>query len=530
MKEKTNLINPSWEDSEFDQQIAMVKELLQLISSENQEFLEKGMDASKIIDGLEEQHIQQRELTKRLAAVSVESAELFVELEEKNKRLAVVSAESAELLAELEEKNGALNLVNKELAKANVYAAELMGEIEVKSKKIEELNKALARANAQASELVAELELHKEEIKKNKERFELLFNSGNDMIFVHSLEEDGQPGKIIEMNEIASKKLGYSKEEFLNLTILDLKVDDKNAEKNDHGEQLKYEKQALFESNLKTKNGQSIPVEVNTHSFEFQNQPMVLGIARDITKRKLAQNRLNETMAELERSNQELEQFAYVASHDLKEPLRMIFSYLELLEKRYVGKLDDRADEYIKFAIDGAHRMQRLIKDLLEYSKVCTCGKELNSTNTEDILNQVLSDLGLMISDSGAKVTHDSLPLIKADSIQMGQVFQNLVGNAIKFNSKNSPQVHVSVEKLENEWLFSVRDNGIGMNPEFQKRAFKIFERGDTQAKYQGTGIGLAVVKHIVERHNGRIWFESKPGLGTTFYFTIPEKEGFIDV
>ena len=236
--------------------------------------------------------------------------------------------------------------------------------------------------------------------------------------------------------------------------------------------------------------------------------------------------KLKTLLFELERSNKELEQFAYIASHDLQEPLRMISSYLKLLERRYKDKLDSDANEFIDFAVDGAKRMQQLINDLLLYSRVGTRGKAFETTESEKVLNEALSNLKLMIEDSGAKITHDSLPLLKADDVQLGQLFQNLLGNAIKFQGEQPPEVHISADKKNHEWVFSISDNGIGMDAKDTERAFMVFQRLHTRDKYPGTGIGLAVCKRIIERHQGRIWFESKPGAGTTFYFTLPEMEG----
>jgi light-regulated signal transduction histidine kinase (bacteriophytochrome) len=201
----------------------------------------------------------------------------------------------------------------------------------------------------------------------------------------------------------------------------------------------------------------------------------------------------------------------------------MISGYVQLLKRRYKGKLDDEADEFINFAVDGATRMQRLINDLLKYSRVNTKGKEPEEINTEEVLGRVLTDLGMMIEDSGAKVEHNELPLVKADDMQLGQVFQNLVSNALKFHGEDPPEVLVNAEKQGTEWLFKVKDNGVGMDPKFQERAFMIFQREDPHGETLGTGIGLAVVKRIIERHKGKIWFDSEPGKGTTFYFTIPD-------
>jgi len=226
--------------------------------------------------------------------------------------------------------------------------------------------------------------------------------------------------------------------------------------------------------------------------------------------------------ANLARSNKELEQFAYVASHDLQEPLRMITAYTTLLAKRYQGKLDKDADEFIAYAADGAKRMQGLIQDLLTYSRVGTKGKEFALTDCESVLQTILTGLKAAIDESGAVVTHDPLPTVMADAGQIGQLLQNLIGNGVKYRNSMAPQIHVSCRRNGSEWIFSVRDNGIGIDPKYGEKIFVIFQRLHTRQEYEGTGIGLAVCKKIVERHKGRIWVESRLGQGATFYFTIP--------
>ncbi|MBF8267207.1 MAG: hypothetical protein HW388_715 [Dehalococcoidia bacterium] len=248
---------------------------------------------------------------------------------------------------------------------------------------------------------------------------------------------------------------------------------------------------------------------------------------QDMTQRvKEREQALAQQAAELERSNQELQQFAYVASHDLQEPLRMVASYTQLLARRYQGKLDADADEFIAYAVDGANRMQRLINSLLEFSRVSTQGREPEPTDSAVAFQQAVSNLGMAMEESGAVVTHDPLPTVMADATQLTQVFQNLIGNAIKFHGEEPPRVHVSAEPKDNEWLFSVRDNGIGIEPEYFDRVFVIFQRLHSRLEYPGTGIGLALCKRIVERHGGRIWVESELGKGTTFYFTLPAAGG----
>jgi PAS domain S-box-containing protein len=253
------------------------------------------------------------------------------------------------------------------------------------------------------------------------------------------------------------------------------------------------------------------------------------GLILDITDQKRAEAEMAEAAKkieagarELERSNKELEQFAYVASHDLQEPLRMVASYCQMLSKRYSGKLDSDADDFIKFAVDGAKRMQNLINDLLAYSRAGQKRREFAPTNCNAVVEATCQGLKGAIEDGGATVDVELLPTVMGDSIQLGQVFQNLIGNALKFRGERKPVVRVRAERRADHWLFSIADNGIGMEPEHTDRIFLIFQRLHNQSDYPGTGIGLAVVKKIVERHGGRIWVESQPGTGSTFYFTLP--------
>ncbi len=242
-------------------------------------------------------------------------------------------------------------------------------------------------------------------------------------------------------------------------------------------------------------------------------------MAGELAKRN---EQLEQTVTDLRRSNTELEQFAYVASHDLQEPLRMVSSYVQLLARRYRGKLDSDADDFIGYAVDGAKRMQTLINDLLIFSRVGTQGKPFKQTDCEAVLNEVLINLEVAIIESDAKVTHSILPTVMADSSQLVMLLQNLISNAIKFKSEEVLHIHISAKQKKDEWIFSIADNGIGIEPEFFDRIFVIFQRLHGREKYTGTGIGLAVCKKIVERHSGRIWVESEPEEGTTFFFTIP--------
>ncbi|MGA2675724.1 MAG: MEDS domain-containing protein [Methanobacterium sp.] len=282
---------------------------------------------------------------------------------------------------------------------------------------------------------------------------------------------------------------------------------------------------------------------IEAYDFPFTDvdgTPLILEMDVDVTEQRQTQNalkKINETLEEqvkertqelsksnieLKRSNKELKQFAYISSHDLQEPLRMVTSFTQLLERRYKGQLDNEADDYIEFIVEGAHRMKYLIDDLLAFSRLNTQAKELESVELENVIDDVLSNLSVTIKENKACITYDPLPTVNADKTQMMQVFQNLVANAIKFQGSNPPKIHISAHKDEKEWKFAVTDNGIGIDPEYQKQIFEVFKRLHTREEYPGSGIGLSVSQKIIRRHGGNIWVESELGKGSTFYFTIP--------
>jgi signal transduction histidine kinase len=242
----------------------------------------------------------------------------------------------------------------------------------------------------------------------------------------------------------------------------------------------------------------------------------------NITERKQTEQKLKQTMVELERSNAELEQFAYVASHDLQQPLLILDCYVQLLAQRYKGKLDSEADDFIARLIEGVDRMQTMIKELLDYSRLDAKSTDFQRTDCGMVFGKAIANLQAIIDKHDVVVTHDHFPIVMAKDFLLVQLFQNLISNAIKFRSEEPPRIHVSVDQQENAWLFSVQDNGIGFDPRYTERIFTLFERIHGRRKYPGTGIGLAICKKIVERHGGSIWGESVPGKGATFYFTIP--------
>lgn len=273
--------------------------------------------------------------------------------------------------------------------------------------------------------------------------------------------------------------------------------------------------------------------QVTTRTAELDQSNRQL--QREINERKQVEEQLRQSQDELEvrvaqrtlqleQSNRQLEQFAYVASHDLQEPLRMVSGYLQLIDRRYRDQLDTDGREFMQFAVDGASRMQQLIRDLLSYSRIETKGRPFALVDLAATLAQTLTNLQVLIDESQAVITHDPLPALMGDTTQLGQLLQNLLANAIKFRGKAPPRIHLRVEPADDEWRFAVQDNGIGFEPQYAERIFLIFQRLHTRESYPGTGIGLAICKRIVERHGGKIWVESTPGVGSTFYFSLPKQ------
>jgi PAS domain S-box-containing protein len=372
-------------------------------------------------------------------------------------------------------------------------------------------------------------------------KFRTVSESAND--WEYWLSENRQ---IVYMSPSSEKITGYGPQEFMNNPDLLTNIihpEDRPLFLN-HIKNLQDASHEGMELKIVSKSGQIRWLAHICSPLYMQHKFLGRRISnRDITDRKNAEEELRKYREHLEelveqrtaelkkmadeltRSNKDLKEFAYVVSHDLKEPLQVIKGFLMLFEKRYKDKLDEKANEIIRFTVDGAKRMQELIKDLLEYSQVGNRGKEFKPTDCSLILNKAISNLKVSIEESRAVVTHDTLPMVMADAIQLSSLFQNLIGNAIKFHGSEAPMVHISTERKGDEWLFSVRDNGIGIDPKFADRIFAVFQRMHSSDEYPGTGIGLAICKKIVEHHGGRIWVESEPGKGATFYFTIPERQ-----
>jgi signal transduction histidine kinase len=269
------------------------------------------------------------------------------------------------------------------------------------------------------------------------------------------------------------------------------------------------------------KDGTEFPIEIGLSHMNTREGPLTFGLVSDISERKKAADQLQRVNEELRQSYVEIEQLAHVASHDLQEPLRMVTNYLQLIERRYAPSLDDDGREFIRFAVDGAKRMKALISDLFEFSRAGANAANYRTVAGDSILQNALDNLKPAIEESGAQITADPLPPLVVDPVLLIQVFQNLIVNAIKFRKEGAPSIHISARRDANDWVFSVRDNGIGMEARHLERIFRIFERLHTAEQYPGSGIGLAITKKVVERHGGKIWVESQLGEGSTFFFSL---------
>lgn len=339
-----------------------------------------------------------------------------------------------------------------------------------------------------------------------------LVESSDDAILSKSLD-----GIITSWNPAASRMYGYSAEEILGKSVSLLISADSPGEMQTILTSIRAGRRVdHFETTRVRKNGTTVDISLTVSPIHAADGTVIgaSSIARDISERRAVER--------LEHSNAELETFAYAASHDLQEPLRMIVSYTQLLALRYRGRLDADADTYIGFALDAAERMQVLIRDLLEYSRVAAAELDPRAADCEHAVTQVLTDLSVLRADTGAIVTHDPLPTLFVDAGQLVRLLENLVSNAIRFAGEHTPVVHVGAKYLDGQWRLFVRDNGIGIEAAQCEAIFEAFRRLNPQ-RYPGTGIGLAIAKRIVERHHGRIWVESVPGQGSTFYFTIPD-------
>jgi len=404
------------------------------------------------------------------------------------------------------------------------YNEELEQHVKDRTLELEAANAALTR---QADERTQT----EEALHQSEEQFRSLTESANDAI----VSADSS-GRILSWNRSAETIFGYADKEAIGkpLTLL---LPDRYWETYQKGLQgvqggeSRIVGKMLELSGLK-KDGTEFAIELSLAAWHTGESRFFSGIIRDITARKQAEELLTRHAQELARSNSELQQFAYVASHDLQEPLRMVASYTQLLAAHCEGKVGPEASYFMKYIVEGAMRMATLIHDILAYSLFDPKKKDYRMADCELVLTSALRNLENTIQESGANITHDQLPTIEAVPTQLTQVFQNLIGNAIKFRNSEAPQIHISAERPlqepnnTNEWLFSVRDNGIGLPQEYGEQIFDVFKRLHLRHEYPGTGIGLAICKKVIEGHGGRIWVKSQPGHGATFWFTIPSKGG----
>ncbi len=358
---------------------------------------------------------------------------------------------------------------------------------------------------------------------KKKDELQTIFDSSRSFIFYKD-----KKNRFLQVNKAFAEILGRPREKLEGVSIFDIfPKDQAEAYWKDDKEVMKSERPKF--NIIEPMPYKDIIRYVQTDKIPYRdlngNIIGIIGFAVDITERKKTEEELEITMKKLKRSNKELGQFAYVASHDLKEPLRMITSFLQLLERRYKDQLDQDANEFIEFAVTGAKRMDAMINDLLEYSQLANKERDHSKVNFNEVIEQVFLILKISIDENHAVITHDILPTITADEKMMVQLFQNLIGNAIKYKGKETPKIHISSQRKGNQYVFTVKDNGIGMSPEHMERIFTIFKRLHTQEEYEGTGIGLSIAQKIVHRHGGQIWVESEPKKGSTFYFTIPIRD-----
>lgn len=379
--------------------------------------------------------------------------------------------------------------------------SQLLGEVVALRQKLNEMSATITR-----------LEREEADLKRIQTMYHAVLDTADDAIFIKDAE-----GRYVVVNSVLAMRIGISKEDLLAKTPMDVYPVELGAKIRENDLQtLTTGRIEENEDRMVTEEGKRVFLARKVPIRDEDGQIVgLLGISRDITERK----RLEE---ELERSNADLEQFAYVASHDLQEPLRMVSSFVQLLARRSKGKLDPDCEEFIGFAVDGAERMRVLIDDLLAYSRVGRQEIPADSVPCGAVFERVTTNLRAAIEESGAVLSHDRLPVVKGSEVLLGQLLQNLIANALKFQGQERPEVHVGVERADGEWLVSVRDNGIGIDPKHFERIFAVFQRLHGRSEYPGTGIGLAICKKIVERHGGQIWVQSSPGSGSTFFFTLP--------
>jgi two-component system, chemotaxis family, sensor kinase Cph1 len=375
-----------------------------------------------------------------------------------------------------------------------------------------------------------ELEMQNDELRKSQAELEESRAKYSDLydfapVGYFTLDKHGL---ILDANLTAAKELGIERSLLITkpfrtyIVTADREIFDSHLQK-----VFKNNDRQTCEIRLMRKNGSEFSARLESIAAnDLNGNSLCRTSVIDITEDKIAKEILNHLTNELKRSNEDLKQFAFAASHDLQEPLRGIEGFVRLFEKRYKGKLDEKADEYIDYVVNDVNRMQMLIKDLLEYSRVSVKDKVFSPVNCSVALEQALHNLRSALEESGTELTYDLLPTVMGDEAQLSRLFLNLIGNAIKFHDKEPLKIDISSHREDNEWIFSIRDNGIGIFPDQAERIFIIFQRLHSRQEYPGTGVGLAICKKIVERHGGRIWVDSEHEKGSTFYFTIPDRQG----
>lgn len=382
----------------------------------------------------------------------------------------------------------------------------------------------LAISNAHYHEKIEE---SKKEIQAERDKARNYFNSAKIILIV--FDKDGNVSLI---NQQGLDILGYAEDDVIEKNWFDHFIPDWDRQRTKSGfAQLMsgdIEPVEEFTNPILTKSGEERTILWNNTLLKNEQGEAIgsLSSGKDITERIRITNELEDALGELTRSNQDLEQFAYIASHDLKEPLRMVSSYLRLIEKRYGAVLDESGREFIQFAVDGATRMTKMIGDLLTFSRVGTRGNPFEQFDLKVPVNQAIQNLAVQIHKAEAIISQDSLPEVLADETQLVQVFQNLISNALKYHGEQPVKIHIGAKQIRQKWHFSVSDNGIGIKPENHERIFGIFQRLHTDEEFEGAGIGLSITKRIIERHGGEIWVDSEPGEGSIFYFTLPTRSG----
>ncbi len=355
-------------------------------------------------------------------------------------------------------------------------------------------------------------------LRRSEAKFSAAFQTIPDAVLISVMET----GELIEVNESFYRITGYTRDQIQGRTTLDIGLWMRPDDRLLFVEAMEADGRVdRIHVQFRRADGEAFSAELSSEILQVEELTCVLTVFRDVTEEELSKQRLSERTEELVRSNRDLEQFAYVASHDLQEPLRMVINYTQLMQRRYAGRLDSDADDFMGFALEGAHRMHVLITELLAYSRVQSTGKEPTRTDLEEALRGATINLAAAIDESGATVTHDPLPFALCDKTQVVQVFQNLIGNALKFHGAEPPRIHVGAVRFEDTWTISVKDNGIGIESEYFDQVFQIYRRLGARSEYPGTGMGLAICKRILERHGQQIWVESTPGEGSTFFFTL---------